>query len=697
MDLYFDLTDDELAIYLAESEEHLQVLDHGLVELENKEVTSNLVEELFRAAHTLKGSAGMIGHKRMVLITHVLETALDGVRKQSLTVDTQLIDMCLEAVDAIRLLRDEVVNQEESSVDAETLAERFEQVVASLAQNAASDNSKTKQPKSKKKKPSKAKPAAKSSKPAKKTGKSTKKSPAKAKKATKSTDQAVIAIQADIAPDSIASAARAFQIMISLQELGEIVSMDPDQAHIERADPVSRFNVQLSTSQPKEKVHQALLAISEVEKLVVDGEQIGESSPATEARSAPLKQASTAQKKSAPKKGDKTIRTSVERLDNLMNLVGELITDRNRLNQIYRDLEVQLDGQRHIEELAETIAHVDRIADQLQYEVLGIRMVPIASVFNKYPRLVRDLARKANKKIELIIEGEETEVDRSVIEVISDPIIHLLRNSVDHGVEASEDRVAIGKPALGKIMLTACQDKGQIVITVEDDGQGIDPEKVKKSAVKKGVITEEDASSMSDDEAIDLIFRSGFSTSAKVSEISGRGVGMDIVRTNIESLNGNILVDTKAGLGTRFQIMLPLTLAVIPTLLVGIDTGTYAIPLTAVNQTLRIPESEVHSLQGSPAILLRDQVLQLAYLDKTLGFTRSASKNGYLHIVAVRTGKTQVGIVVNNFIREEEVMIKSLGMLDKNSKGVSGATILGDGSVALVIDTTGLFRLLGLY
>ncbi len=392
--------------------------------------------------------------------------------------------------------------------------------------------------------------------------------------------------------------------------------------------------------------------------------------------------------------GDKTVRTSVERLDNLMNLVGELITDRNRLNLIRNNLSARFGGDEQVSQLSETIAHLGRITDQLQAEVMGIRMLPISNLFSKFPRLVRDLARQAGKQVDLVVRGEETELDRSVIEVMSDPLIHLLRNAVDHGIESPEERLAAGKTERGIILLNARHEQGRILVTVEDDGRGIDLEGVKAKAIEKGLISKAEADAMDADQALELIFVPGLSTARAVSDISGRGVGMDIVRNNIQSLNGSIQVQTWPGRGTQFQIILPLTLAIVSTLLVQVGQGIFAIPLTAVSEILRLSQAEIRSVNGKPVILLRNQVLPVACLAQAFNF--QARSNGRqddrVYIVVVRSAKVQMGLIVDDLLGEEEVVVKSLHTFLSNIPGIAAAAVLGDGRVALILDVQGLFK-----
>ncbi|MHB8136689.1 MAG: chemotaxis protein CheA, partial [Anaerolineaceae bacterium] len=390
---------------------------------------------------------------------------------------------------------------------------------------------------------------------------------------------------------------------------------------------------------------------------------------------------------------DRTVRTSVERLDALMNLVGELITDRNRLIKIHSAFERDFRGNENTNTLSEAVVHIGRITDQLQEEVMHIRMLPVANVFKKFPRMVRDMAQKVGKEIDLVIRGQETELDRSVIEEINDPLIHLIRNSVDHGVETPEKRLEVGKDKRGTIILSARHDQGRIVITVEDDGGGINVSKIKAASVRKGVITQAEADGMSDEKAIDLIFESGLSTAEKVTDISGRGVGMDIVRSNIERLNGSILVDSVPGKGSQFQIILPLTLAIVPTLLVKVHESIFAIPLVTVVETQKLVDQKFQTVNGKSVVVLREKIIPLIKLADVFDLVEEKHITNYSYVVVVRTSKQEVGIVVEHLVGEEEVVVKSFGHVIGDIQGVSSAAILGDGQIALIVDVQGLIKL----
>ncbi len=722
MEIVFDISEDEVPIFLAEVDEHLQVLDDILIRLEKEDTDSELVQTIFRSAHTIKGMAGMIGHRRMTDLTHALESALDGVRKKSILISTPLINTCLEAVDRLRLLREEVVTAQTSDIDIEELVQdlkdltQVKQDVSPLPTLVSVDELAA---------------------------------------LFEKTDSAVVAadnkpvantpvdmtravhIRAIIPVDSIASAARAFQLMMALQELGEIQEMNPTQAQIETASAVKEFTAVLISSESFEKISADLNRISGLDQVFVDGVSVlvdelpvstaikktasdsSESSVVNGNGSLPAepsgqagygrratdvgggRRASDVAARPAAevigrRSTDMTVRTNVERLDSLMNLVGELITDRNHLQQIRGRLEADNRSNNNIEQLSESVTHLGRITDQLQEEVMRIRMLPVGSVFNKFPRMVRDMAQKVGKQIDVIIHGEETEMDRSMIDEINDPLIHLVRNSVDHGIESPKDRIAAGKPERGTITITARHEQGRVILTVEDDGGGIDGRKLKASAIQKGLISPEEAAALTEEQSIYLMFIAGLSTAQKITDISGRGVGLDIVNTNIQRVNGSIDVETQLGFGTQFQITLPLTLAIVPSLLVGVNHATFAIPLVMITETLRLEKTDIKHVYRKPVTLLRGNVLSLLKLSDIFNFVENDEQQKYLFAVVVQSGKQRVGLIVDSLVGEEEVVVKSLGAFIGDIPGISSAAILGDGKVALIVDVFGLFKLAGI-
>jgi two-component system chemotaxis sensor kinase CheA len=679
MALQFDISDDELPVFLAESEEQFQLLDEGLIELERSGENEELVQRLFRAAHTLKGMAGMIGHKRMVSVTHAMETALDGLRKGKYGVSNELIDPCFIAVDGLRALFSEVVSNEESNINIEDILDGFVSFGVETEKSKQQEQPEQKKPDLS---PATSKPTA-----------------------MNETYTLSYEITVHINKKSIASAARAFQVVLALQEIGQISRQTPEMSEIETAKPVAKLIALVNTNETEDDIREKINLIDELDTIQIIN--LDNDSRPIESDFSPeqnAKEKTTTEKLVKPpadravapatrQNVEKTVRTSVERLDRLMNLVGELITDRNRLYQL-RSIFEHIDvGQTKTDVLSETISHVGRITDQLQKEVMSIRMLPVSNVFHKFPRMVRDLASKFNKKVDLIIEGEDTELDRSVIEEINDPLIHLIRNSLDHGIEPVDVRRQLGKPEVGKVYLTARHEQGRILLSVEDDGRGIDPNKIKASALRKGIISQNEHDTMSEDEAINLIFASGLSTANQLSDVSGRGVGMDIVRTNIQKLSGSIQVETRAGKGSKFEIMLPLTLAIVPTLLVQVLKQVFAIPLASVMETIKITRAEIKTVNNSPVFVLRDKVLPLVSLTRVFNIPVDSQDRDEWYVVVVASGRTQIGLMVDSLLGQEEVVVKSLGPLFGEVQGISSAAILGDGKVILIMDVQDVVKL----
>jgi two-component system chemotaxis sensor kinase CheA len=666
MDLIFDISEDELPIFLAEVDEHLQVLDDLLIRLERGDPDPELVQTVFRSAHTIKGMSGMIGHVRMTDLTHALETVLDGVRKNSLPVSTGLINLCLEAVDRLRLLRDEVVT-------AQVSAGEIAPLVLALA---AFSGNETAAPR------------------VSEAGGET----AQPRLAPPGSDCPSRQIRAKIDTGSMASAARAFQLMLALQDLGEIQSMDPTQTQIETAASVSDFSASLVSPHSFDEISAALTRISGVDEIAIDGVLVLSkgavvSAPALKPAEAPALPVPAERRSAGRRSTDMTVRTNVERLDSLMNLVGELITDRNRLKQIHGRL-TRINA--NYDRISETIVHLGRITDQLQEEVMRIRMLPISNVFGKFPRMVHDMSRKVGKLVEVVIHGEETELDRSMLDEINDPLIHLIRNAVDHGIESPQERLAAGKPERGTLTLTAWHEQGRILLTVEDDGGGIDGERLRRAAVQKGLISAAEAAGLTEEQSIDLMFMAGLSTTEKITDLSGRGVGLDIVNTNIQHVNGSIQVETRLGQGTRFQIVLPLTLAIVPSLLVRVNQTTFAIPMVMITETLRLGANDIQHVYQKPVTLLRGSVLSLIHLTEIFNVSRGAVTPKYQFAVVVQSGKQRLGLIVDALMGEEAVIVKPLGTFIGDLPGVSSAAILGDGQVALIVDVFGLFKLAGI-
>ena len=736
MEIIFDISEEELPVFLAEVDEHLQVLDDILIRLEREEPDSELIQTVFRSAHTIKGMSGMIGHKRMTNLTHTLENILDGVRKNSIPISKQLFDLCLEAVDHLRLLRDEVVTSQTCDVNIDEMVTALKDFIENVKnenlqktqENTISDALLEENVLARQKIETQIDAII--------AGVGISDSQSSPHNVQDKIDALItsapelecrpLQIHARIDPGSISSAARAFQLMMALQDMGDIQSMEPSQAQIETSASVSVFTAVVNTSWSVEMVRSALARISDVDEASIDGviviangsvviepprqalpdqpeppkvpEKVENTStlPVKTPTAAVPPVSSNDRRASTPfgrRSADMTIRANVERLDNLMNLVGELITDRNHLKKIHSRV---ARNNSNDDQIAETITHLGRITDQLQEEVMHIRMLPISSSFGKFPRMVRDMSQKIGKPIDVVIHGEETEMDRSMIEEINDPLIHLVRNSVDHGIESPEERRAAGKPERGTITLTARHEQGRIILTVEDDGGGIDGEKLRKSAVQKGLITPEEAAALTEDQSIDLMFMAGLSTAQKVTDISGRGVGLDIVSTNIQRVNGSIQVETQIGRGTQFKIVLPLTLAIVPALLVKVADATFAIPLVMITETLRLEQGEIKYISQKPVTVLRQSVLSLINLSDIFHSQQGDDQGRNIFAVVVQSGKQRVGLIVDSLVGEEDVVVKPLGGFIGDIPGISSAAILSEGQVALIVDVFGLFKLAGI-
>lgn len=666
--LQFDLSTDDQALFLAEVDELLQRVEETLVDLERAPDDQALLNEIFRAAHTIKGSSATIGHTRMTALTHAMETRLDDLRKGVASVTPDLIEALLKALDVLKLLRDEVETRVPADVDVDAAASAVERRSANRA------------PATRKKTSKKARAAA--------------TNPA-------ATHRLTIALE-----DGPWVAVRALQALLAVGEHGSVLSSQPSQAEIERDDAQigTRLVILLKSDATEATLVDALNAVPELSSVQSETLTPAEpGSPPSAVRgpaatpSAPTATPPIATATATPRGAGsaKTIRIDVARLDALLNLVGELVIDRTRLVQLGSSLVDQFGDDRVLSDLQQTALHIGRITDELQEQVMKSRMLPVESVFNRLPRVVRDVASKQGKQIDFIMEGKDTELDRSVIEEIGDPLLHLIRNGVDHGIETPEQRVALGKSPTGTLRLTARHADSFILISLEDDGSGVNVPAVKRKAVERGVISQEQADRLSDDEAVDLIFAPGLSTAEALSDVSGRGVGMDVVRANVEKINGSVEVRTHPGTGTTFTIRLPLTLAIVQALLVRVAGGIYALPIHSVTETLRIDAQQIHRVNQREAIQLRETVLPLVSVRQVFGAPNDASEaqseDGSRLVVAVHTTNArQVGLIVDGLVGEQEIVIKPLGNLVGDVAGVSGAAILGDGSVALIVDVAAL-------
>ncbi len=653
--LTFDIEADEIEIFLEDVNERLQMMETGILRLEQS-ADAETLNSVFRAAHTLKALAGTVGHHRMADLTHALETIFDAMRHAELTISSEIVDQLFGVIDILKLLRDEIISGEPSGANTDAALEQLRGLAENgqvTAENQKKNTIASRQLNAKQL--------------------------AEIKRYRDQT-QKILEIEIIVSADAFAPAARLLQAAMALAEVGQIVAQSPMTPELSKDHHAGKLWVVLATKNDSQAVEEVLSDVSELGEWHI--------SPYQESKNA-LAPTTTDVELSM----DKTVRISVDRLDTLMNLVGELVTNRTRLLQLEKTLREEYGNQGTVGALNEMAADVSRVIDQLQTEVMRARMLPISYLFDKFPRLVRDVARVADKKVNLFISGEATELDRSIIEAIGDPLIHLLRNAIDHGIETPEDRVARGKQPEGNIWLSAAPLEGQIAITVRDDGRGIDPERVRRVAVERDLLSEEEMEHLNEDETINLLFRPDMSTAEQVTEVSGRGVGLDIVRTNIERLSGSVTVENNPGSGTSFHITLPLTLAIVQTMLVCVRDTHYAIPLAGIVDSLYLTENTVNTVKGRPTIQWRDMVLPLLDLRD---FFMPAERYGVPPkqekpaVVTVMWGKLRAGLVVDKIIGQQEVVVKSLSPIIGRVPGLSGGAILGDGRVALIVDIPSL-------
>jgi two-component system chemotaxis sensor kinase CheA len=619
--------------FLIEAFEMIEEMDQDLVELENSPNDLDLVNKIFRVAHTIKGSGSFLNFDKLTRLTHHMEAVLDKARKGELTITPDIMDVILESVDVMKgileYIRDNG-NDLAPDIDIEPIVTKLDAIAK--GEYAQTTTSKTKEKSN---------------------------------------------VVGNINLDEI-----------TLENADEI---DFDSLTPEEADALLEHLVELRNKENLQEINNDKESLEEKK----DSNKNENKTPAVKKEtSTQIKE----QKKKEVKKvissvAEQTIRVDVKRLDQLMNLIGELVLAKNRLIKIHNDVEERYEGEKFLEELNQVVLNISIVTTDLQIAVMKTRMLPIGKVFNKFPRLVRDLSRELGKKVKLIIEGEETELDKSIIEEIGDPLVHMIRNSVDHGIESSEERKAKGKPEEGTVWLRAYNEGNMIVIEIKDDGKGMDPELLKKKAIEKGIITESEAINMSNREAFMLIFKPGFSTATKVTSVSGRGVGMDVVKTNIEKLNGIIEVDSTTGKETTFKLKIPLTLAIIQALLVASQEELFAVPLSNVIETVRIVEEDIYTIEGKSVLKLRDEVLPLVNMADIFEIEKILESERYLYVVVLGLGATKVGLVVDRFIGQEEIVIKSLGEFLKGIPGIAGATIRGDGKVTLIVDVGSLMRL----
>jgi len=627
--------------FLIEAFELIEQIDHDLVELEANPEDLELLNRIFRVAHTVKGSSSFLNFDVLTELTHHMEDVLNKARKGELKITPDIMDVVLESVDMMKGLLESIRDNGSDAaagIDIKNICASLTQISEGEAPSAAAEA-----------------PAA-----------------TPAPEPVKEPEPAMPAEEA--APE------------VSDAELSKLSDSEVE-AEIERL---------LKVRKAEDQARRASKGIAP--------KSPEEIAPATSAAPAPAPKPAPSRERDADKKvpaassssavaQEQTIRVEVKRLDHLMNLIGELVLGKNRLLKIYDDVEERYEGEKFLEELNQVVSSLSLVTTDIQLAVMKTRMLPIAKVFNKFPRMIRDLSRELGKQIDLEISGEETELDKSIVEEIGDPLVHIIRNSCDHGIEDPETRKAMGKPEKGLVQLKAYNEGNHIVVEIVDDGKGLDADMLKAKSIEKGIITEREADAMSEKEAFGLIFKPGFSTAAKVTNVSGRGVGMDVVKTNIEKLNGIIDIESEVGKGTVMKLKIPLTLAIIQSLLVGTQEEFYAIPLASVLETVRVPIDDIYTIDGKNVLRLRDEVLSLVRLSDVFGVNKVFDGGDQTYVVIIGVAEAKLGIIVDTLVGQEEIVIKSMGDYLQNIPGIAGATIRGDGRVTLIIDVGAMMEM----
>ncbi|GKV64172.1 MULTISPECIES: chemotaxis protein CheA [unclassified Sporosarcina] len=687
-------TSQYLDMFIEESKEHLQACNEQLLALENNPDDLAIVNEIFRAAHTLKGMSATMGYEDIADLTHKMENVLDAIRNSKISVTTEILDVVFEASDDLELMVLDIEAGGDGKKDVSHLVDTLNRIEAGepldLTETAAA----------------------------------TEEAPTEVLTSSgihydefeltvisQSSDQGFNAyeITVELREDCLLKVARVFMTFEILEKSGEVIKTVPTVEKLENEDFDQKFTIVLLTHEDADELRAKVMKVSEIEDVKIthitdeyvqkykqtEFESLEEQpqeiekktqNPTVKAAQEKAEPKDTApSKKSGQSSSNKTIRVNIDRLDILMNLFEELVIDRGRLQSIASEL--------HNPELNESVERMTRVSGDLQNIILNMRMVPVETVFNRFPKMVRTLARDLNKKVNLEIIGAETELDRTVIDEIGDPLVHLIRNALDHGVESPEERIAAGKPEEGTVTLRAYHSGNHVFIELEDDGAGVNRERVLNKAIERGIVSEEIAPTLSDKQVAELILASGFSTAAAITDVSGRGVGLDVVKNTIESLGGHISIDSKEGKGSLFQVQLPLTLSIISVMLVELDQEIYAIPLSSIIETAIIQKSDILNAHNQPVIDFRGTIVPLVDLKEIFEMRdRNADEEDFQSIVIVRKGESLAGLVVDSFIGQQEIVLKSLGNYLQSVFAISGATILGNGQVALIVDCNALIK-----
>ncbi|MFM9327093.1 chemotaxis protein CheA [Paenibacillus mesotrionivorans] len=683
-----------LSMFIDESKDHLQAINENLLALEQSPEDISIVQVIFRSAHTLKGMSATMGFEDLAKLTHEMENVLDLVRNNKLSMNSFIFDCLFKSTDALETMVNDIIEGGTGQANVSDIVKALKSIVTG-------DYAKE--------------PAASEAQPAEAGGGGS--SAMQIDEFQYSVlEQSVSAghnayfIEVGVREDCVLKAARAYMVFDIFEQNGEVIKSVPSIQDIEQEKFDRVFSVFYVTQLPQAELDKMIGNVSEIDSVksvLFDQESLKElkeqkqekpAAPAPAASEAPTAgqapnareatpapQAPAAAKTGHQPVANRTIRVDIDRLDMLMNLFSEMLIDRVRLEQLASEIRRQ--------ELTETVEHMARVSSDLQNIVLKLRMVPVDTVFNRFPRMVRDVAKSLNKKVDLVVTGADTELDRTVVDEIGDPLVHLLRNSIDHGVEPIDDRVATGKSETGTVWLRAFHSGNHVFIEIEDDGRGINRQKVLQTAIKKGIVREEQAERMTDDEVAALLFASGFSTADKISDISGRGVGLDVVKTKIESLGGVVAVESKPGKGTKFSVQLPLTLSIISAMLIRVNDEKYAIPLSSIVETAVIRKSSIRNVQGVPLLDYRNSVIPLVSLAQIYQVPDNGQpERDETEIVIIKKGEKMAALSVSELIGQQEIVLKNLGKYLNNVFAVSGATILGDGQVALIMDTNALIK-----
>lgn len=680
-----------LEIFVEETREHLQSLNENLLVLEKEPENKDTINEIFRAAHSLKGMAGTMGYKRMQNLTHNMENVFSEIRNDKMKVTSDLVDTLFQCLDALEAYLDNVVNdQDEGTDDNEPIVKLLNDFLN--GQGGASEAAAEKEPPAQNQTPAASEDSFKNV--------VFSEFERHAIMEARAKDMEAYGIDVHIDPNCILKAARAFLVFKALETKGEIIKSVPSTQDIEDEKFDLEFKMFIVSKEPIQSVIDAVKNVFEIKdatgEVITISDEIKEEKPSGETSENVEKPETQAAAPAAGKtaaKGkpsgkpvvNRSVRVDIEKLDVLMNLVSELIIAKNGLVASNTAEQMQ-----HSQSFNEQIEYLERVTTNLHESVMNVRMVPIETVVSRFPRMIRDLSKKLDKKMELYMTGEDTELDRTVIDEIGDPLMHLLRNSADHGLESAQVRREKGKPEVGSIFLDAYQDGNNVVIEVRDDGAGIDVAKVRSKAIDKGTITLEQADSMTDNEIIELLFKPSFSTAEKITDVSGRGVGLDVVKSKIEALGGDVECRSVIGEGSTFTIRLPLTLAIIQALMVRLGSEQYAISLGSIQTVEDIPVEDVKFVQGKEVITLRGSVIPLIRLGELLEVKDMDEEPETLTVVIIKKGDKQAGVVVDSLIGQMEIVIKSLGKYININKMISGATILGDGDIALIIDANSI-------